>query len=222
MHRSPGLRPVIPESETGMSRIIPFSSKTVLLAYEALKRGELVVLPTDTVYGVAAGAWSFEAIDRLFEAKGRPANNPIPVLISDADRLGQICADVPEAARRLAEAFWPGPLTIALTKAPDLPRNLTPLATVGVRVPDHDLTRAVIRMMGGALAVTSANLSGGPNPLTVQEAYLQLGSNVTYYLEDGPAPGGRPSTVITFDEQGDFEIVRQGPLCEDDLRAALA
>jgi L-threonylcarbamoyladenylate synthase len=205
-----------------MSRIIHFNSKTVPLAYEALKSGELVVLPTDTVYGVAAGAWSDEAVDRLFEAKGRPANNPIPVLLSDADVLEKICAEVPEAARRLAEAFWPGPLTIALAKVPGLPRNLTPLATVGVRMPDHDLTRALIRLMGGALAVTSANLSGGPNPLTVQEAYLQLGSAVTYYLEDGPAPGGQPSTVITFDDVGGFEIVRQGPLSEADLRTALA
>ena len=204
-----------------MSRIIPFSSKTAPLAYEALKRGELVVLPTDTVYGVAADAWASEAVDRLFEAKGRPANNPIPVLVSDAARLDEVCVDVPEAARRLAAAFWPGPLTIALPKAPGLPRNLTPLATVGVRVPDHDLTRAVIRLMGGALAVTSANLSGGPNPRTVQEAYLQLGSAVTYYLEDGPAPGGQPSTVITFDERGAFEIVRHGPLSEADLLAAL-
>jgi L-threonylcarbamoyladenylate synthase len=205
-----------------MSRILPLNAKTVPLAYEALRRNELVVLPTDTVYGVAAAAWSEEAIGRLFEAKGRPTNNPIPLLLSDVSGIELVCAEVPPAALRLAEAFWPGPLTIALPKKPGLPRNLTPLATVGVRVPDHDLTRAVIRLMDGVLAVTSANLSGGPNPLTIQEAYLQLGANVTYYVDDGPAPGGQPSTVITFTLEGDLQIARHGPITEEALRAALA
>ncbi len=204
-----------------MSRILPFNSQTVPLACQALRRGQLVVLPTDTVYGVAASARSAEAITRLFAAKGRPADNPIPLLLSDADCLARVCVQVPEAAYRLAEAFWPGPLTIALPKAPDLPAALTPLPTVGVRVPDHDLTRAVIRAMGGALAVTSANRSGGPNPLTVPEARQQLGSAVSYYLDGGPAPGGVPSTVVTFDGTGALRVVREGPLSLADLRAAL-
>ncbi len=204
-----------------MSRILPLNAKTVPLAYEALRRNELVVLPTDTVYGVAAAAWSEEAVNRLFEAKGRPANNPIPLLLSDVSCIELVCAEVPPAALRLAKVFWPGPLTIALPKKPDLPHNVTPLATVGVRVPDHDLTRAVIRLMDGALAVTSANLSGGPNPLTIQEAHLQLGASVTYYMEDGPAPGGLPSTVITFTPEGDLQIARHGPITEEALRAAL-
>ncbi len=200
-----------------MSRILPLNSKTVPLAYQALRNDQLVVLPTDTVYGVAANAYSASAIDRLFAAKNRPTDRPIPLLLSDPDRLTKVCRDVPPAALLLAEAFWPGPLTIALPKAPDLPANLTPLATVGVRVPDHDLTRAVIRAMGGALAVTSANLSDGPNPMTAQEAYAQLGTAVTYTMDDGPAPGGMPSTVITFDEFGAFQIVRAGPISQADL-----
>ena len=204
-----------------MSRILPFNAQTVPTTCQALRRGQLVVLPTDTVYGVAASAWSAEAIARLFVAKGRPADNPIPLLLSDADCLARVCVQVPEAAYRLAEAFWPGPLTIALPKAPDLPAALTPLPTVGVRVPDHDLTRAVIRAMGGALAVTSANRSGGPNPLDVPAARQQLGSAVSYYLDDGPAPGGVPSTVVAFDETGALQIVREGPLSLADLRAAL-
>ncbi len=204
-----------------MSRIVPLNPKTVPLAYEALRRGDLVVLPTDTVYGVAALARSPEAIARLFAAKGRPEDNPIPLLLSDADRMEQVCVAVPDAARRLAEVFWPGPLTIALPKAPDLPPALTPLPTVGVRVPDHDLTRAVIRAMGGALAVTSANRSGGPNPLTVREAYQQLGAAVALYMDDGPALGGRPSTVVTFEEDGELVIVREGPINAVELRAVL-
>lgn len=204
-----------------MSRILPLNPKTVPLAYQALRRGELVVLPTDTVYGVAAAARSADAIARLIEAKGRPQDNPIPLLLSDARRLESVCADVPDAARRLAEAFWPGPLTIALPKAPDLPALLTPLPTVGVRVPDHDLTRAVIRAAGGAIAASSANRSGGPDPLNVQQAYTQLGAAVALYLDGGNAPGGVPSTVIAFDEVGELQIVRAGPISEAALRAVL-
>lgn len=204
-----------------MSRIIPFNSKTVPLAYQALKEGKLVVLPTDTVYGLAATARSPEAIDRLFAAKGRPDDKPIPLLLSDPDRMHVVCATVPAAAHCLAEYFWPGPLTIVLPKIGDLPPNLTTLPTVGVRVPDHDLTRAVIRAMGGALAVTSANQSGGENPLAVVEAFEQLGQSVTYYMDDGPAPGGTPSTVVTFDKAGEPRILREGPITEGELRAVI-
>ncbi|GAB4573552.1 MAG: hypothetical protein Kow0077_16260 [Anaerolineae bacterium] len=204
-----------------MSRIVPFNAKTVPLAHQALKDGQLVVLPTDTVYGVAASARSEAAIDRLYEAKGRPDDKPIPLLLSDPDRMAVVCAAIPDAARCLAEHFWPGPLTIVLPKQPDLPANLTTLPTVGVRVPDHDLTRAVIRMMGGALAVTSANASGGPNPMTVLDAFKQLGPAVTYYMDDGPAPGGVPSTVVGFDGEGALRILRPGPITESEMRAII-
>ncbi len=204
-----------------MSRIVPFNARTVPLAHQALRQGELVVLPTDTVYGVAASARLAAAIDRLYEAKGRAEDKPIPLLLSDPEDVEQACCAVPQAARVLAEVFWPGPLTIVLPKAPDLPDNLTVLPTVGVRVPDHDLTRAVIRLMGGMLAVTSANKSGGPNPLSVRDAYAQLGAAVTYYMDGGPAPGGAPSTVVGFDEAGAPVIWRQGPITAGQIRAVL-
>lgn len=204
-----------------MSRILPFNSKTVPLAYEALKRGDLVVLPTDTVYGVAALATSTAAVGRLFEAKGRPAGNPIPLLLSDVSAIERVCVRVPQVAYHLAEAFWPGPLTIALPKAPILPDILSPLPTVGVRIPDHDLTRAVIRAAGGALAVTSANRSGGENPLTAHDAFAQIGMAVALLMDDGPVVGGQPSTVITFDEAGALKIVREGPISEAELLAVI-
>ncbi len=204
-----------------MSRILPLTPRTAPLAAQTLRAGELVVLPTDTVYGVAASVSLDAAVGRLYEAKGRPEGKPIPLLLSDPDRIEAVCVDVPEAARRLAEAFWPGPLTIALPKRPGLPEILTPLPTVGVRVPDHDLTRAVIRALGGALAVTSANRSGTGDPLTVQEAFAQLGAAVALYLDDGKAPGGVPSTVIGFDAAGELVIVRQGPIGAAALRAVI-
>lgn len=203
-----------------MSRIVPLNSRTVPLAFEALKRSEIVVLPTDTVYGVAARI-DEAAIDRLYQAKGRPDEKPIPVLLSDADRLPLVCDHIPAAAQTLADAFWPGPLTIVLPKVAGLPANLTTLPTVGVRVPDHDLTRAIIRAAGGALAVTSANLSDGPNPMTAGEAFAQLSGAVSFYMDDGPAPGGVPSSVITFDESGAIRILREGPLSADVLRETL-
>ncbi len=204
-----------------MSRIIPFNPRTVPLAHQALRQGELVVLPTDTVYGLAASARSAAAIDRLYAAKGRAGEKPIPLLLSDAEGMDRVCREVPGGARLLADAFWPGPLTIVLPKAPGLPDNLTILATVGVRVPDHDLTRAVIRLMGGALAVTSANKSGGPNPLSIRDAYAQLGAVVAYYMDGGLAPGSAPSTVVGFDEAGAPVILRQGPITAGQIRAAL-
>jgi L-threonylcarbamoyladenylate synthase len=204
-----------------MKQIFPFNARTVSLAYQALREGKLVVLPTDTVYGVAASARSEDAIDRLYRAKGRSDDRPIPLLLSDPDRMAVVCTDIPVAAHCLAEHFWPGPLTIVLPKVPELPPNLTTLPTVGVRVPDHDLTRAVIRAMGGALAVTSANTSGGSNPLAVVDAFKQLGAAVTYYMDGGPAPGSLPSTVVGFDEQGALVVFRQGPIRESELRAVI-
>ncbi len=203
-----------------MSRIVPLNSRTVPLAFQALRQGDLVVVPTDTVYGVAS-IIDEAAINRLFLAKGRPEDKPIPVLLSDPDRINRVCASIPVAAHRIAEAFWPGPLTVVLPKLPDLPANLTSLETVGVRVPDHDLTRAIIRAAGGALAVTSANASGGPNPHTVQDAYKQLGAAVALYMEDGPAQGGVPSTVVTFDGSGEPRILRDGPISLAELRQVL-
>jgi L-threonylcarbamoyladenylate synthase len=204
-----------------MSRILPLNAKTVPLAYEALRRNELVVLPTDTVYGVAAAAWSEEAIGRLFEAKGRPTNNPIPLLLSDVSGIELVCAEVPPAAPAggslLAGAADHRPAQEARPAAqPDSagdgwrsgarPRSDQGGDPLDGRRAGRDQRQPVRR----------------PNPLTIQEAYLQLGANVTYYVDDGPAPGGQPSTVITFTLEGDLQIARHGPITEQALRAALA
>ncbi len=203
-----------------MTRILPLNIRTAPLVYTALRRGELIVLPTDTVYGVAA-LLDEAALARLYAVKGRPEDRPIPVLLSDPDRIEQVCTGVPEAAHRLIQAFWPGPLTLVLPRVSDLPSNLTAGPTVGVRVPDHDLTRAIIRAAGGALAVTSANLSDSPPALTAQDAFAQLGAAVAYYLDDGPAAGGTPSTVAAVDTSGGLRILRQGAIAAADLQAAL-
>ena len=204
-----------------MSRVISIDYPEALtMAVEALQAGGLVVLQTDTVYGVGC-LLKAPAIDRIFAAKRRTPEKAIPVLLASIDDAPYVVADFPEPARRLAEAFWPGPLTLTLPKRPDLPPNLTTLPTVGVRVPNHDATRAIIAAAGGALAVTSANRSDQPPACTIQAAIRYLSDAVTLYLDDGTCVGGVPSTVVTF-EGGEPVILRQGPISEEELRAHLA
>jgi L-threonylcarbamoyladenylate synthase len=203
-----------------MAHIIPITfSGAAQMAVEALNRGDLIVLPTDTVYGVGARIEA-AAIERIFAAKQRPPDRAVPVLLADADAVPLVASVFPETARQLASAFWPGPLTLALPRRDDLPANLTQLPTVGVRVPDHEQTRAILAAAGGALAVTSANRSDQPPALSIQAAIRYLVDAVALYLDGGASPGGTPSTVVTFDGD-DLRVVRSGPITEDQLRAAL-
>jgi L-threonylcarbamoyladenylate synthase len=203
-----------------VSRIIEASHpQAPTMAAAVIARGELIVLPTDTVYGVGA-AIEEAAIERLFVAKRRPAERAIPVLLADLDDVWRVAREFPPQARRLAEAFWPGPLTLALPKRDDLPPNLTQLPTVGVRVPDLPEARAILAAAGGALAVSSANRSDQPPACTIQAAVRYLGDAVALYLDGGTCRGGVPSTVVTF-EDGELRVVRAGPLSEADLRAVL-
>jgi L-threonylcarbamoyladenylate synthase len=181
--------------------------------------GGLVILPTDTVYGVAADLWQEHAVAALYEAKQRPPDKAIPILLSDFDAIFRVASEISDVAQRLADAFWPGPLTIAVPKRRLVPEIVSSLPTIGVRIPDHDLTRAVIRACGGALAVTSANRSGDEPPLTAQEAAAAL-PDVNLVLDAGPCPGGMPSTVVDI-TGGELRLVREGPISEADLRAAL-
>jgi len=202
-----------------MSHIIPADYPgAAQMAAGALARGDLIVLPTDTVYGVGSRIEA-QAIERIFAAKQRPPDRAVPVLLSDWDAVKLVASQFPDAARRLAEAFWPGPLTLALPKRDDLPANLTHLPTVGVRVPDHDAARAIIRAAGGALAVTSANRSDQPPALTVQGAIEYLADAVALYLDGGDSPGGIPSTVVSFEGEM-LRVLRPGPISEADLRRA--
>lgn len=188
-------------------------------AARVLRAGELVVLPTDTVYGVAA-AIDAAALDRIFAAKQRPPERAVPVLLADAGAAPLVTREFPAAARKLAAAFWPGPLTIVVPRRDDLPPNLTQLPTVGVRVPDHAVARAILAAAGGALAVTSANRSDEPPACAVADAIAALGERVALFLDGGPCPGGVPSTVITL-EDGAPRVLRAGPITEPMLRAAL-
>lgn len=182
-------------------------------AAEVIQSGGLLILSTDTVYGIAADPWNPEAVARLYAAKRRAPDKAIPILLADPEQIEQVVSEVPDLARDLIETFWPGPLTVALPKVAHLPEIVSSLPTVGVRVPDHEGARAVIRVCGGALAVSSANLSGESPAPTLDGIGGAMIKAVDLILDGGPCPGGSPSTVVSFSGQG-WEIVRSGPLDE--------
>ena len=176
---------------------------------DVLRSGGVAVIPTDTVYGLAAAADRAEAVHRLFELKGRDSSVPVAVLCADAAQ-GLALAGPSASARRLADRHWPGPLTIVAPRRPDLGWALgEPAQTIGLRCPDHDLVRAVAARIG-PLATTSANRHGVPTPATAGEAATTLTGPVDLVV-DGGALEGTPSTVV--DCTGDDpRILRQGPI----------
>jgi tRNA threonylcarbamoyl adenosine modification protein (Sua5/YciO/YrdC/YwlC family) len=192
----------------------------VTAAVEALKRGELAVLPTDTVYGVAADAFNPIAVGRLLEAKGRGRDMPTPVLVPSARTLEGLCDTVPQAARDLVEAFWPGARTLVLTHAATLAWDLGETkGTVAVRMPLDRVALAVLERTG-PLAVSSANRSGMPPAVEVAEAEQQLGSAVDVYLDGGPAGDPVPSTIVDLTAPTP-RVLRLGALSVEELRGVV-
>jgi tRNA threonylcarbamoyl adenosine modification protein (Sua5/YciO/YrdC/YwlC family) len=186
-------------------------------AVDAIEAGDLVVLPTDTVYGIAADAFKADAVQRLLDAKGRGRDMPPPVLISVVESLDALATDVPEAGRKLAEAFWPGPLTVICHAQGSLMWDLGETqGTVALRVPDHENTRELLSRTG-PLAVSSANKSGQPAALDVYDAEAQLAESVAVYLDGGEVTGGQPSTIV--DLTGEVpHVVRIGALSMAQIR----
>lgn len=194
--------------------------KGVREAADAVRRGELVVLPTDTVYGVGADAFTPEAVSALLAAKARGRDMPVPVLVSSESMLSGIVADLPDAATRLTSDFWPGGLTIIVEHAPSLAWDLgESLGTVAVRMPLHPVALELIAETG-PLAVSSANVSGSPAATTADEARDQLGDSVAVYLDGGTCADAVPSTIV--DLTGDTPYVRrEGVVLLEDLRAVV-
>ncbi len=189
-------------------------------AVHILLDGGLVVFPTDTVYGVAASALQPDAVARLYEAKARPRTMAMPVMVAEPEQVTEVAQLLP-GFWALAQAFWPGPLTLILPKTPLLPPIVTAGGnTVALRIPDHPL---VLQMLAAAripLAVTSANRSGQPPARTAQEAWKQLNGRVDVILDGGPAPGGQPSTILDL-TQTPPRILREGPISRSDIKRVL-
>jgi len=203
------------------THLLPADSPQALaLAVETLRDGRPVAFPTDTVYGLGALAFEPRAVEALFVAKFRSIEKAIPVLMAETEELEKVALHVPEMARRLAARFWPGPLTLVVPKRPNLPTALSAKPTVGVRVPDHPVARALLRL-SGPLAVTSANLSGQASPCTAEEVLAQLGGRIALILDGGRTPGGRPSTVVDCTVAEPL-ILRAGPITRQAILAALS
>jgi len=194
-------------------------SNAITRALGILREGGLVAFPTDTVYGVGALAFDGKAVLSIYTAKDRPIEKAVPVLIGDRDGLDEVAIDIPKIAQNLASRFWPGPLTILVPKKPNLPEAVSATSTIGVRVPNHEVARALLRA-AGPMAVTSANVSGQASPKTAEEVFAQLGGRIELIIDGGKTPGGMPSTLVdcTGDE---IRILREGPITEDELQFAL-
>ena len=192
----------------------------VTAAAGAVRRGDLVVIPTDTVYGIAADAFSHEAVQRLLDAKGRGRDMPPPVLVSAATTLDALAEGVPTWARTLVEAFWPGPLTLVCRQQASLVWDLGETrGTVAVRMPDDEVALAVLERTG-PLAVSSANLTGRPAATSAADAEEMLGDVVAVIVDGGTSPGGEASTIVDVTVP-EGRVLRLGALSLDQLNAAI-
>lgn len=181
-----------------------------------LHRGGLVCYPTDTVYGIGAAAGNDAAVRRLFAVKGRAPDKALPLLLADPSHAARV-ADVTPLARTLAARFWPGALTIVMRKAPSY-RSLALAGgeTVALRVPNHDLVRAIVHALGQPLTGTSANRAGAPAPVSAAEVAFQMGDMVDLIIDGGPSPGRVQSTVIDITHDVP-EVLREGPVSRREI-----
>ena len=198
-------------TRTDLGGVVPATAENIRRAAECLRAGELVIVPTETVYGVAVRADFPGGMVRLFAAKGRDEGKPVAFFAETVEQVRAAGVRVNSMAERLAAAFWPGPLTMVL-------QNSTG-GWDGFRVPDHPVALAWVRELGMLPAVTSANRSGEPAALTAQEAWAALAPHVSLALDAGPAGQGQASTVVKVMEDG-MVLLREGPICREALAAA--
>lgn len=207
-----------------MQRIYDCSDSAELLtgmrqAKLAIGRGELIVLPTDTVYGIGADAFNAKAVQSLLDAKGRGRSTPPPVLIGDASALDALAVDIPDVARTLTEKFWPGPLTLVLHAQPSLTWDLGETkGTVGLRIPASQEAIALLKETG-PMAVSSANLHGEPSATNAEQAFDYFGESVPVYLNAGESSVGVASTILdlTNAQNKVIRILRQGALRQSEI-----
>jgi L-threonylcarbamoyladenylate synthase len=191
-------------------------------AAAALRAGQLVVFPTETFYAIGADPMQPEALTAIARAKGREPDKPIALIAADLDRAFSIARVIPANARLMAEAFWPGPLTVVLPSRAGLHESLLgPSGGIGVRVSPHPTARALAAAVGGLITATSANLSGEPPARTLTQARHALGVRISVYLDGGALTSDAPSTVVEFDRDGEWRVVRTGVIGSDALAAAL-
>ncbi|MBL8089704.1 MAG: threonylcarbamoyl-AMP synthase [Anaerolineales bacterium] len=199
------------------TEIIP--ALEIQTALEVLQNGGIVAFPTDTVYGLGALAFDNSAIESIYVAKKRPIEKAIPVLVGDVKDFDLVASSIPEMAKRFAEKFLPGPLTCVIPKKQTLPPAISATNTVAVRIPNHPDALNLLKLTG-AMAVTSANISGQESPITAEGVYKQLNGRIPLILDGGKTFGGVPSTLV--DCTGEMPVIlREGPISLEQLLSVL-
>src|SRR6267378_3477845 len=202
-----------------MTRIVGMSIEDIKDAAKLVLEGRLIAYPTDTVYALGCNAFDADAVDRLIKAKER-VKGSLPILVSslkDAERLGEISG----LAATLANRFWPGPLTLVVRPRTNLPARITGNSLlVGLRIPNHETARGLIKECSGALIGTSANVSGRPSLRTAEEVLRELGGRVDLVVDGGPASLGRESTVVRVLED-ETTVIREGAISREDILKTL-
>ncbi len=197
------------------------AGETPEIAAEILRNGGLVAIPTETVYGLGADGLNEEAVAKIFEAKGRPQDNPLILHISTPSEMERFCHSIPKAAYDLAEAFWPGPLTIVLPARDVVPKRTTGgLSTVAVRCPDNAVTRQIIRLAGVPIAAPSANISGKPSTTTAEHVLHDHQGKIDAVVDGGPCRVGVESTIVDLTEQRP-RLLRPGGITPEQLMDVL-
>lgn len=200
------------------TKILGTDDNSIEYAAELLKNSEVVGMPTETVYGLAANAFDENAVRRIFAAKGRPADNPLIVHICDFDMIYELVQDVPALAKKCAEKFWAGPLTMIMPKSDKIPLVTSGgLDTVGIRMPSHPAAKALIKKCGLPLAAPSANLSGSPSPTSAQHVFDDMNGRIPAIIDGGVCGVGVESTVISFENDG-IRLLRPGFVSVEDLK----
>lgn len=194
---------------------------TAQIAADIIRRGGLVAIPTETVYGLGANGLDEQAVIKIFQAKGRPQDNPLILHVAQPQEMEKFCHDIPPAAYALAEKFWPGPLTMVLHARDIVPRRTTAgLDTVAVRCPDNETTRQIIRLSGVPIAAPSANLSGKPSTTTAQHVLHDHDGNIDAIVDGGPCRVGVESTIVDLTEARP-RLLRPGGITPEQLTAVL-
>ena len=190
-------------------------------AAEIICAGGLVAVPTETVYGLAGNGMDEKAVEKIYEVKGRPAIKPLSLMVASPEEIGRFAVEVPDAAKMLAEKFWPGPLTIVLKANPDIPEIVRAGGdTIGLRCPDHALTLKALREAGVPFAAPSANLSGAPSPKTAGDVLKVFDGVIDAVIDGGACTLGRESTILDMSKKP-YRVLRQGALPEESISDAL-
>lgn len=203
------------------TKLLDADESSINLACTLLKKGEIVGVPTETVYGLAGDARNPSAIKKIFEAKGRPNDNPLIVHISDMNMLKSLVSFVPDDAEKLAEAFWPGPLTIIMPKGKAVCNEVCAgLSSVGIRMPSHPIAHEIIKRSGVPFAAPSANLSGKPSPTTATDVLSDMNGKIPLIINGGECVAGVESTVVSVLSETPI-ILRPGVITDKDISKVL-